>query len=77
MTKSGKGNDKGIPRIIVWLIVSVGAIWAGSLVLDMVNPAYDPPQTIGLAFMAILSTLLGIVAAAQRDGGKKNDEDGE
>lgn len=68
-------SDKGVPRIVVWLIVFVGAIWAGSLVLDMVNPRYDPPQTIGLAFMAILSTLLGIVAASQRDGGRRNDDD--
>lgn len=53
----------------------VGLLWAGSLVLDMVNPRYDPPETIGLAFMAILSTLLGIVAASNRDGGSKDDED--
>lgn len=53
----------------------VGLLWAGSLVLDMVNPRYDPPATIGLAFMAILSTLLGIVSASDHDGGSKDDED--
>ncbi|QOC55721.1 membrane protein [Gordonia phage Archimedes] len=61
-------------RVLYALMIVVGALWAGSLVLDMANPTYDPPETIGLAFMAILSTLLGIVAASNRDGGSKDDE---
>ena len=62
-------------RIIISLIIFVGTIWAVSLILDMVNPVYDPPDTIGLAFMAILSTLLGMIAAGQRDGGPKDEDD--
>lgn len=68
-------NDKTVPRILVVLIVIVGALWAGSLILDALAPTYDPPQTLGLAFMAILSTLLGIVAASQRDGDKHDNDD--
>lgn len=70
-------NDKKVPRILVMLIVIVGGLWAGSLILDALVPTYDPPQTLGLAFMAILSTLLGIVAASQRDGGTHDDKDDE
>lgn len=62
-------------KIIIRLMIFVGTIWAVSLILDMVNPVYDPPDTIGLAFMAILSTLLGIIAAGQRDGGPKDEDD--
>lgn len=61
-------------RVLYVLITAVGLMWAGSLILDMVNPRYDPPETIGLAFMAILSTLLGITAASNRDGGPRNDD---
>lgn len=68
-------NDKKVPRILVALIVIVGGLWAGSLILDALVPTYDPPQTLGLAFMAILSTLLGIVAASQRDGDKHDNDD--
>ena len=70
-------NDKKVPRILVMLIVIVGGLWAGSLILDAFVSTYDPPQTLGLAFMAILSTLLGIVAASQRDGGEHDDKDDE
>lgn len=68
-------KDKGVPRILIILIVSVGVLWAGSLVLDAFVSTYDPPETIGLAFMAILSTLLGFVAASQRDGGNDEEDD--
>lgn len=68
-------NDKKVPRILVALIVIVGSLWAGSLILDAFVRTYDPPQAIGLAFMAILSTILGIVAASQRDGDKHDNDD--
>ena len=68
-------NDKNVPRILVMLIVIVGGLWAGSLILDALVPTYDPPQTLGLAFMALLSTSLGIVAASQRDGDKHDKDD--
>ena len=64
-------------RVLYVVMTGVGLLWTGSLILDMVNPKYDPPETIGLAFMAVLSTLLGIVAASQRDGGSKKDDDEE
>lgn len=68
-------NDKTVPRILVVLIVIVGALWAGSLILNAFVSTYNPPESIGLAFMAILSTLLGIVAASQRDGDKHDNDD--
>ena len=71
-------RNPGTMRLLYVLTGVVGAVWVCSLVLDMVRSSYDPPQTIGLAFMAILSTLLGMIAAAQRDGGRsKSDEDDE
>ncbi|MCF8605161.1 hypothetical protein L5I01_17545 [Gordonia sp. HY442] len=62
-------------RVLIPITIFVGAMWAASLVFDMVNPSYQPPDTIGLAFMAVLSTLMGIIAASSKDGGKKPDEE--
>lgn len=41
------------------VIVVVLVLWAGSLVLNAVIPSYSPPDSISLAFMAILGPLVG------------------
>lgn len=50
---------------IIGAVVTI--IWVISVVADAVNPAYDPPETIGLAFMAMLSAVLGAAAVQGRD----------
>lgn len=72
-------RDKGPTgvRVLIGLTIFVAGIWGGSLVLDMFNPNYDPPATIGVVFMAIVSGLLGVIAASNRDGGKPDDKDKE
>jgi hypothetical protein len=54
---------------IIGAVVTI--IWVISVIMDAVNPAYDPPETIGLAFMAMLSAVLG--AAAVQGKEKKED----
>lgn len=72
-----KYNGDGVPRLL-WVVIGfVGTAWFVSIGVDMFNPRYDPPDTIGLAFMAVLSTLLGIVVASQRDSGNGKDDDNE
>lgn len=61
-------------RVLIALVVVIGSIWVISMIVDMLVATYQPPETIGLAFMAVLSTLLGMVAAAQRDGGKSAEQ---
>lgn len=74
-----KKRDNSTMRILKVLTFCIGVLWAGSLILNMVNPSYNPPQTIGLAFMAVLSTMLGIIAAAngKRDSGDDDEDDEE
>jgi membrane protein implicated in regulation of membrane protease activity len=52
------------------VIALVVAAWAGSIVLDAVGLWPDPPQTIGLAFMAVLSALLGTMVVQRQDRGE-------
>lgn len=55
---------------VIGAVVTI--IWVISVVADAVNPAYDPPETIGLAFMAMLSAVLGAAAVQGRE--KKDDD---
>lgn len=55
---------------VIGAVVTI--IWVISVVADAINPAYDPPETIGLAFMAMLSAVLGAAAVQGRD--KKDDD---
>lgn len=53
------------PRLLKVVIAVVVAVWIGTTAWDAINPNYDPPDTIGLAFMAILSALLGAAVASR------------
>lgn len=55
---------------IIGAVVTI--IWVISVVADAINPVYDPPETIGLAFMAMLSAVLGAAAVQGRE--KKDDD---
>lgn len=73
-------KPRPIPRILLVLLSIVGGMWLLSTIADIWVPTYDPTETIGLAFMAVLSPLLGIIAASQRvapddDHDKEDDED--
>lgn len=63
MTEDDSGDRPGGLQIPPWLIYvvvgSVVAMWVGSLILDAFVKTYDPPAAISLAFMAIVSALLG------------------
>lgn len=62
------------PRVLKVIGSVVTAVWVASIGLDAFNPAYDPPDTIGLAFMAMLSAVLGAAAVRGKD---KDDEERE
>lgn len=53
------------PRLLKAVIAVVVLVWIGTTAWDAINPNYDPPDTIGLAFMAILSALLGAAMASR------------
>ncbi|QDH93199.1 hypothetical protein SEA_ZIPP_45 [Gordonia phage Zipp] len=85
---TGKRSDELGPtmKVIIGLAIAVTVVWGASLVVDMINPAYDPPANIGLVFMAVVSGLFGLATSAavrgkdrererERDRDKDDDED--
>lgn len=61
---SNRNGTGGVsPRVLNVVIGTVVGAWVVSLVLDATNVWADPPETIGLAFMAILGPLVGVWAA--------------
>lgn len=71
MSNQGGGLGSVVTPLILKIIGGViTTVWLVSVVADAVNPNYDPPETIGLAFMAMLSAVLG---AAAVKGGKDNN----
>ncbi|GGF39224.1 hypothetical protein [Williamsia phyllosphaerae] len=61
--------------VIVTLVSIVTVVWAGSLILDAFVKSYDPPATISLAFMAVVSALLGsgVVRSLPRRKGRDDE----
>ncbi len=80
------GNDEppqnsggfSVPQwVMVTLVSIVTVVWAGSLVLDAFVKSYDPPATISLAFMAVVSALLGSGVVRSLPSRKKGRDDEE
>lgn len=63
MSKTGGPVGGVSPRVLNLVILTVVVSWVTSLVLDATGVWADPPETIGLAFMAILGPLVGVWAA--------------
>lgn len=61
------------PRVLQVIGGVVTAVWVASIGLDAFNPAYDPPAEIGLAFMAMLSAILGAAAVRGKDDSKETE----
>lgn len=61
--------------VLVTLVSIVTVVWAGSLVLDAFVKSYDPPATISLAFMAVVSALLGSGVVRSLPSRKKGRDD--
>ena len=47
------------PKITTFLAIIVTLLWSGSMILDAVNLAYDPPAPIHGAFMLVLGGVFG------------------
>lgn len=56
------------------VIVVVLVMWAGSMVIDAIVSTYDPPDTISIAFMAILGPLVGTLIV-RRDRNSGDDDE--
>lgn len=70
------GGGFSVPQWVLVALVSVVTIaWAGSLVLDAFVKSYDPPATISLAFMAVVSALLGSGVVRSLPSRKKGRDD--
>ena len=68
----------GLGAVVTPLVLRVigGVVtvaWIASVIADALVPTYDPPDTIGLAFMAMLSAVLG--AAAVRSSSTSSGDD--
>lgn len=61
--------------VLVTLVSIVTVVWAGSLILDAFVKSYDPPATISLAFMAVVSALLGSGVVRSLPSRKKGRDD--
>lgn len=68
MSNQGGGLGSVVTPLILKIIGGViTTVWLVSVIADAVNPNYDPPETIGLAFMAMLSAVLGAAAVRGKD----------
>lgn len=68
MSNQGGGLGSVVTPLVLKIIGSVITIvWLISAVADAFIPTYDPPETIGLAFMAMLSAVLGAAAVKGQD----------
>lgn len=62
-------------RMLIGLTIAVGAVWLIAISVDMFNQNYDPPAMLGTVFMAIVSGLLGVIAAEKaRDNSKRDNK---
>lgn len=71
-------QNGGLGSVVTPLVLRVigGVVtvaWIASVIADALVPTYDPPETIGLAFMAMLSAVLG--AAAVRSSNTSSGDD--
>jgi hypothetical protein len=64
-------------KVVYVLAVVVGGVWAGTTIVDMFNPSYNPPDSAGAAFMAVLGVLLGIITTREAKKKSGNDDEGE
>lgn len=55
------------PAVTTWLALLVSAIWAVSMIVNVVQPAYVPPSGIHGALMLVLAGVFG-VRAMGKDG---------
>jgi hypothetical protein len=75
-SSSGGSGGFSVPQWLLVVIVSVVTVaWAGSLILDAFVKSYDPPATISLAFMAVVSALLGSGVVRSLPSRKKGRDD--
>lgn len=59
------------PRVLTGLCVLVAAIWAASIVLDMVDPDYQPDPAINAIFGGTIGTALTL---GRRDEHRRDEQ---
>lgn len=55
------------PKVLTGLCVLVATVWAASIVLDMVNPEYQPDPAINAIFGGTIGTALTLGRRDERD----------
>jgi len=64
-----------LERLRIGVAVAIIVLWAGSLVVDWLNPAYDTPAALNTFALIIAGFLFGpTLIRANKNGGK--DESG-
>jgi hypothetical protein len=59
------------PWVVRLVICAVVAMWLATQIADLVNPAYDPPESINALFLS----LVGAVLALRKQNGHDDSED--
>ena len=61
------------PKVLTGLCVLVAAVWAASIVLDMVNPEYQPDPAINAIFGGTIGTALTLGRRDERERERERD----
>jgi hypothetical protein len=60
-------------RVHIWVAAVITAAWAVSFVVDIVNPMYDPPPTVGSLMLIVAGAIFGSDVVKQVRGGGRNE----
>jgi hypothetical protein len=61
-----------IPRwLLILLVLVICGVWVTSFIAGLVNPGYQPPESINLVFSAMVAALLAQLG--RQNGGKGDD----
>jgi hypothetical protein len=60
-------------RVLTGICVLVATVWAASIVLDMINPEYQPDPAINAIFGGTIGTALTLGHKEERDARKRRE----
>lgn len=65
-----------LPRwLLVVLVLVIAGVWVTSFIAGLLNPNYDPPESINLVFSAMVAALLAQIGRQGRDDDDKDGGD--
>jgi hypothetical protein len=61
--------------LLVVLVLVIAGVWVTSFIAGLLNPNYDPPESINLVFSAMVAALLAQIGRQGRDDDDKDGGD--